>query len=110
MNAANLVVAVSINGIKGKVFYQKGRALIIMNKNRIKEWMEENLVPLYEAHKFTDQSIYGFRQSVKTDHVKPFYQHVEGQKRTLLFLKEDLEKYRKRKAENMASRNQRRGK
>lgn len=67
-----------------------------MTNEKIKEWIDENLLIQDEARKITDQSRGGFNQSVATGRLKPFVEFGEVRK-TRLYLREDVEHYAKNK-------------
>lgn len=67
-----------------------------MNKEDIRKWINENLMLRDEAIKITDQSMSAFGQSVSTGKIKPFVE-FGNKRKTRLYLKSDLEKYRKNK-------------
>lgn len=68
-----------------------------MDKNKIRQWIIDNLVLPDEARKITDQSIHGFNQSVRTGKIVPFVEFLSGKKKFNLYLREDLEEYAKNK-------------
>lgn len=70
-----------------------------MNKEEIKQWIEQNLVMQDEARSITDQSKSAFNQSVATGKIKPFVEFGEARK-TRLYLRSDLEEYAKNKRRN----------
>lgn len=67
-----------------------------MNKDEIKQWIQDNLVMQEEARTITGQSTSGFNQSVATGRIQPFVEFGDGRK-TRLYLREDLEEYAKNK-------------
>ncbi|GKU79838.1 hypothetical protein [Paenibacillus sp. L3-i20] len=67
-----------------------------MDKEVIKQWIQDNLVMQDEARKITKQSVSGFNQSVSTEQILPFTEFGEVRK-TRLYLREDLEHYEKNK-------------
>ncbi|WP_256846892.1 hypothetical protein [Paenibacillus sp. Pae108] len=67
-----------------------------MNKEYIKQWIQDNLVMQDEARAITGQSTSGFNQSVATRRIQPFVEFGEARK-TRLYLREDLEEYAKNK-------------
>lgn len=71
----------------------------ITNETELKEFLANNLLPMEEARKITDQSISSFNQSVATNRITPFYQTVNksGRVQNKLYLKSDLEEYYRNK-------------
>lgn len=67
-----------------------------MNKEYIKQWIQDNLVMQDEARAITGQSVPGFNQSVATGRILPFVEFGEVRK-TRLYLRSDLEEYAKNK-------------
>lgn len=64
-----------------------------MNKNNIKEWMNENLLTKKEAMEITQQTLTAFDQAVMTGRLKPFFERGKGRGLVRLYLKEDVERY-----------------
>ncbi|MCJ0602366.1 hypothetical protein [Enterococcus cecorum] len=78
--------------------YEEFKKYAEMNKNHLQQYLFENLIPRPEAQKITDQSDNAFGQSVKTGVLLPFFfTEMNGRRQHILFLKEDLERYAKRK-------------
>lgn len=67
-----------------------------MNNEKIKEWINNNLVMQSEARKITNQSVSAFNQSVATGQLKPFVE-FGGTRKTRLYLKSDVIEYAKNK-------------
>lgn len=68
-----------------------------MDKEMIRRWIVDNLVLPDEARKITEQSIHGFNQSVRTGKIVPFVEFTSGKKKFNLYLRKDLEVYKKTK-------------
>lgn len=67
-----------------------------MNEDKIKKWIEDNLIQRSEAIKITGQADSSFGEALSAGRVKPFVQF--GNKRiTRLYLKSDIEEYAKNK-------------
>lgn len=64
-----------------------------MDKERIKKWINENLVMQDEARQITGQSTPGFKQSVRAGKIKPFVVFQSGKRKINLYLREELEEY-----------------
>lgn len=67
-----------------------------MDKEKIRRWIQDNLVMQDEARSITGQSVPGFNQSVATGRIVPFVEFGEARK-TRLYLRSDLEEYAKNK-------------
>lgn len=65
----------------------------------LQTYLKKNLLPMEEARKITGQSVSAFTQSVATGKLIPYYQttNESGRVQNKLFLKSDLEEYRKSK-------------
>ena len=66
-----------------------------MNNEKIKEWIDENLLTKQEAIKITCQSLTAFDQSINTNKLTAFYDRGEDRSRVRLYLKSDVEAYAK---------------
>lgn len=78
--------------------YESFEQLLKENKHHLQQYLAENLLPNYEAMELTGQSINAFNQSVKLGYVLPFYWcEKNGRKQYMLFMREDLIYYKKRK-------------
>ncbi|GAA0840517.1 hypothetical protein GCM10008915_36200 [Bifidobacterium pullorum subsp. gallinarum] len=69
-----------------------------MNNADIKAWIRDNLVLQDEARQITEQSISAFNQAVAERRIIPFAEFGSARK-TRLYLREDLAKYRENKRE-----------
>lgn len=71
----------------------------IQNNEDLKIYLKNNLFPMEEARKITEQSTSAFLQSVATNKLIPFYQTINesGRIQNKLYLKSDLEEYRDNK-------------
>ncbi|MED4352197.1 hypothetical protein P9265_07590 [Schinkia azotoformans] len=67
-----------------------------MNNEKIKKWIEENLVMQDEARAITGQSVTGFNQSVQNGKIIAFVEFGEARK-TRLYLRSEIEEYAKNK-------------
>jgi hypothetical protein len=67
-----------------------------MDKEKIRRWIQDNLVMQDEARRITGQSVSGFNQSVQTGRIIPFVEFGDARK-TRLYLRSDLEEYAKNK-------------
>ena len=67
-----------------------------MNNEKMKKWIEENLVLQDEARSITNQSVSGFNQSVQTGYIKAFVE-FGNERKTRLYLRSDIEDYAKNK-------------
>lgn len=69
---------------------------MVVNKDAIKAWINENLVMRDEARKITGQSESGFNQAVQTGRIQSFVEFGDA-RITRLYLREDLVKYAENK-------------
>jgi hypothetical protein len=67
-----------------------------MDKEKIRRWIQDNLVMQDEARRITGQSVSGFNQSVQAGWIIPFVEFGDARK-TRLYLRSDLEEYAKNK-------------
>lgn len=67
-----------------------------MDKEKIRQWIQENLVMQDEARLITEQSVSAFNQAVQTGRIIPFVEFGD-QRKTRLYLREVLEQYAKNK-------------
>ncbi|OQR53414.1 hypothetical protein [Bacillus sp. CDB3] len=67
-----------------------------MQRNKIKMWIEQNLVMQEEARTITGQTTSAFNQSVQNGKILPFVEFGTIRK-TRLYLREDLEMYKLQK-------------
>lgn len=67
-----------------------------MDNEKIKQWIQDNLVMQDEARSITGQSLSGFNQSVANGRILHFVEFGETRK-TRLYLREELEMYAKNK-------------
>ncbi|MCQ6288174.1 hypothetical protein [Bacillus cereus] len=67
-----------------------------MKKNKVKTWIEQNLVMQEEARTITGQTTSAFNQSVQNGKILPFVEFGTIRK-TRLYLREDLEAYKVQK-------------
>lgn len=74
-----------------------------MDQEKIKKWMEENLVTKKEAAAITDQSLNAFNQSVKMRLIEPFFEKGDNtSSKVRLYLKSDILDYAKNKRRRTA--------
>lgn len=66
-----------------------------MDINKIKKFIDENLLTKKEAMEITKQSLTAFDQAVATGQLKPFYDHGEDRSRVRLYLRSEVEEYAK---------------
>lgn len=72
--------------------------LLQENPGYLKEYLQVNLLDRTQAASITNQSQNAFDQSVKLNMVKPFFERKRnGRSQYKLYLKSDLEEYRKKK-------------
>lgn len=57
------------------------------------KWLLDHLLTQNEAIEYTDQSIYGIRQSLALKALQPFYEKGKGPGKITLILKEDAIEY-----------------
>lgn len=71
----------------------------ITNKKDLQNYLKENLLPMEEARKVTDQSLSSFNSAVASGRIVPFYQTESeaGRIQNKLYLKSELEEYKKNK-------------
>jgi hypothetical protein len=67
-----------------------------MQRNKVKTWIEQNLVMQEEARTITGQTTSAFNQSVQNGKILPFVEFGTIRK-TRLYLREDLEAYKVQK-------------
>ncbi|MEI4618115.1 hypothetical protein [Bacillus cereus] len=67
-----------------------------MQRNKVKTWIEQNLVMQEEARTITGQTTSAFNQSVQNGKILPFVEFGTTRK-TRLYLREDLEAYKVQK-------------
>ncbi|HDR7791149.1 hypothetical protein [Bacillus paranthracis] len=67
-----------------------------MQRNKVKTWIEQNLVIHEEARTITGQTTSAFNQSVQNGKILPFVEFGTIRK-TSLYLQEDLEAYKVQK-------------
>lgn len=72
-----------------------------MDLEKIKEFMQENLLTKKEAMRLTGQSLTAFDQAVATGRLKPFFEKGEGRSTVRLYLKSDVERYNKERIEHL---------
>lgn len=72
-----------------------------MNLEKIKRFMNENLLTKKEAMQLTGQSLTAFDQAVQTGRLKPFFERGEGRSTVRLYLKEDVERYNQERLEHL---------
>jgi hypothetical protein len=68
----------------------------MQRKNKVKTWIEQNLVMQEEARTITGQTTSAFNQSVQNGKILPFVEFGTIRK-TRLYLREDLEAYKVQK-------------
>jgi len=64
-----------------------------MKIEKIKQFINENLLTKKEAMEITGQSLTAFDQAVATGRLKPFFERGEGRSTVRLYLKSDVERY-----------------
>lgn len=67
-----------------------------MDKEKIRAWIQNNLVMQDEGRRITGQSVSGFNQSVTEGWISPFVEFGSSRK-TRLYLRSELEEYAKKK-------------
>ena len=72
-----------------------------MNTEKIKQFMNENLLTKKEAMELTGQSLTAFDQAVQTGRLKPFFERGEGRSTVRLYLKDDVERYNQERLEHL---------
>ncbi|WZY00390.1 hypothetical protein NSQ26_14060 [Bacillus sp. FSL W7-1360] len=65
----------------------------MIDKEELREYLKENLLNKHEARAITGQSADGFRQSVETHKLTPFFKTGTGPGTIKLYLKEEVEAY-----------------
>jgi hypothetical protein len=68
-----------------------------MQRNKVKTWIEQNLVMQEEARTITGQTTSAFNQSVQNGKILPFVEFGTQIRKTRLYLREDLEAYKVQK-------------
>ncbi|WP_144518472.1 hypothetical protein [Bacillus thuringiensis] len=67
-----------------------------MQRNKVKTWIEQNLVMQEESRTITGQTTSAFNQSVQNGKILPFVE-LGTIRKTRLYLREDLEAYKVQK-------------
>ena len=66
-----------------------------MNKQEIKQFLEDNLLTKKEAMEITGQSLSAFDQAVMSGRLVPFFERGKGRGIVRLYLKKEVEQYNK---------------
>jgi len=64
-----------------------------MNYEKMKEFLDDNLLTKREAMDITGQSLSAFDQAVNTGRLKPFFERGKGRGIVRLYLNSDVERY-----------------
>lgn len=72
-----------------------------MDKQEIKQFLEDNLLTKKEAMEITQQSLSAFDQAVMAGRIVPFFERGKGRGLVRLYLKEEVEQYNKERLETL---------